>query len=480
MIGVLALVFLVALAALFAFGINGYVLLVRRRSWRPPRPADPSTSRWPHVCVQIPIFNERDVVSRVVHAVGALRYPGRLDIQVLDDSTDDTTVFSRRALAAIAREGVEVRHVRRSQRDGFKAGALAHGMTLTEAEMFLILDADFIPDPDFLERVVPLLDDADIGCVQTRWGHINRDHSQFTRAQALGIDVHFFVEQRARAAAGWPVSFNGTGGLWRRRALEDGGGWSADTLTEDLDLSYRVWLRGWRIRYTDDIVCPAEIPETMLAFKAQQRRWACGSTATARKLLGPIWRASGSLGAKVQATLHLTHYAVHPLILLTALLAIPLGAVASPSASLWTVLAPLAMATVGPIAMALAAAKEAGLGWRQRLRDVPSIVLLGTGVALSNSMAVFQGLRSKRRAFVRTPKGGATSSYRAREDRLGVAELGSAIACLAIAGWLAHHGIYTMVPFLLLYAAGLGHVGVATLVETRENRAHELALSEEA
>jgi len=478
MITAFIVAYFVVLAALFAYGVNGYVLMLWSRRAQEPTPGP--REHWPHVCVQIPIYNERDVVARVIHAAGALRYRGRLDIQVLDDSTDDTPMFVRNAIADLAGDNITIDHVRRRNREGFKAGALAHGMTLTEAELFLILDADFVPQPDMLERMVPLLDGDDIACVQSRWGHINRDHSAFTRAQALGIDVHFFIEQPARAAASWSVSFNGTGGLWRRAALEDGGGWSADTLTEDLDLSYRVWLRGWTIRYTEHTVCPAEIPETMLPFKAQQRRWACGSTATARKLLGPIWRAPVSLGAKLQATLHLTHYAVHPLILLSAVSAIPLGLLASPGASLWTVLPPLAMATGGPVGMAWLAGKRAGIPWRQRLRDVGSIMLLGTGVALSNSVAVFQGLRSRRRAFVRTPKGGAASSYRVADDRLGSAELGFAVGCLAIAGWLAERGIFTMVPFLLLYAAGLGRVGLASLWETRQNRTEVVPVVEEA
>lgn len=475
---VIGLGYAFVLVPLFLYGLNGYVLLFWRRRWKAPARAQPT--RWPAVTVQIPIYNERDVVSRAIEAAGRLRYAGPLDIQVLDDSTDDTAAIAATAVARLQARGVRATHVRRGHRDGFKAGALAHGMTLSDAELLLILDADFVPDPEFLVRAVPLFCDTDIACVQTRWGHLNRTATGFTRGQALGVDVHFAIEQRARAAANWTVAFNGTGGVWRRTALEDAGGWSADTLTEDLDLSYRAWLRGWRLVYADDIVCPAEIPEQMLAFKAQQRRWACGSTATARKLLGRVWRADVGLGAKLQATFHLTHYAVHPLILLSAALALPFGMIAPPGASLWTLLPALAMATGGPIGMALAAASESEPRRALRLRDVGAVVLIGTGLALSNSIAVLRGLSNKSREFRRTPKGGAESSYRAPPDLLGLAELGCAAACLVLAGWLAHRGIVTMVPFLLLYAAGLGHVGWVTIREIARQRPEAIEVSREA
>ncbi|HTM21127.1 MAG TPA: glycosyltransferase, partial [Kofleriaceae bacterium] len=235
---VIVLGYALVLVPLFVYGINSYVLLWWRRRWREPA-AWSAVGQWPATAVQIPIYNERDVVARVIDAAGRLRYPGSLLVQVLDDSTDDTSELAAAALSRLRERGVAVQHVRRGDRTGYKAGALAHGMTLTDAELFLVLDADFVPGPDFLIDTVPLLVSPDVACVQARWGHLNRERDGFTRAQALGIDVHFAIEQRARAAARWTVAFNGTAGLWRRTALDAAGGWSADTLTEDLDLSYR-------------------------------------------------------------------------------------------------------------------------------------------------------------------------------------------------------------------------------------------------
>lgn len=459
----LAVFYATVLVALFAYGVNGYVLLFYRRRFTAPTAE--ATERWPHVCVQLPVYNERDVVARVLRSAAALRYPGRIEIQLLDDSTDDTVVIASRVIEELAREGVHVEHIHRADREGFKAGALAAGLDRTEAELVLILDADFVPRPDFLERAVGLFTSAKVACVQTRWGHLNRTDAALTAGQALGIDVHFYVEQRARAAAGWPVAFNGSGGLWRREALIDAGGWSADTLTEDLDLSYRAWLRGWKTVYADDIECPAEVPSHMTAFKAQQRRWARGSTATAKKLLGPIWRSGASLGDKLQATLHLTHYTVHPLILASALLVVPLALVAPEHAWWWSFLAPLAMATGGPIAMALAAIGEEPGPSRRRVREIATLMILGTGLALSNTIAVFAGLLFRHGEFERTPKGGVESSYFSASDRLGIAEVLCAVGCLASIVWLLERGIFAMVPFLFLYAAGLGTVGILTLRE---------------
>ena len=459
---VLAVLYAGVLLALFAFGANGYVLLWRRRRYVVPE--RPTPRCWPDVLVQIPVYRERDVAARAVLAAGRLRYPGRFVVQVLDDSDDDTVERVAQAIATLQAEGVTAEHVRREGRAGFKAGALAVGLTRSDAPLVAIFDADFLPPVDFLERAVPVLEDPAVACVQGRWDHLNRDDSALTRAQALGIDVHFAIEQRARAAAGWPVSFNGSAGLWRRAALEDAGGWSADTLTEDLDLAYRAALRGWRIAYADDLPCPGELPPNLAAFKAQQRRWARGSTQVARKLLWPLWRSGLPLGAKVQATLHLLHYCVHPLLLLSAALALPVCLLARPTDALWSVLAPLAMATGGPLAMAVRAGRDRGARGRAIARDAASMMVLGVGLALSNTVAVAAALGRRQGVFERTPKGGLHSSYRLGREVLGPFEVLAGVACLLLGAFNVSRGLPSLVPFLFLYGIGLCIVGLSSLL----------------
>lgn len=467
------------LLLLFAYAANGYVLLLRRRRWSPPTATSPV--EWPSVTVQIPIFNERDVASRVIRAATAMTYPGRMQVQVLDDSDDDTPAIAAAAVESARRSGLDVQHLRRRDRAGFKAGALAEGLARAEGQAILILDADFVPPPDLLIRMVPLLGGDRVACVQGRWDHLNRHASDLTAAQALGIDVHFAIEQRGRAAAGWPVAFNGSVGLWWRAAIHDAGGWSSDTLTEDLDLSYRAWLRGWRTVYAAEVRCPGEIPERLAACKAQQRRWARGSIATARKLLGAIWRSGHPLGARIEATLHLTHYAVHPLILLSIVLALPLGLGTVPPQGPWAVLPVFALATGAPTAMALAAAAERGSSWRGRLRELGSLMLLGIGLCVSSSIAVVEGLAREPGSFERTPKGGGSSSYRAHAGHgLGVAEVLAAASCLALAALFVGRGLPGLSPFLVLYGAGFGRVGIATLREQPAPAARATRLAAES
>ena len=299
------------------YGFNSLVLTwLYLRHRHDPNPASPPPEIWPHVTVQLPIYNEMYTIERLLSAVAGLDYPdGRLEIQVLDDSTDDTRRVAARTVARLRQRGIDVAHVTRRDRADFKAGALAAGMARAKGELVAIFDADFIPPPDFLRRVVPHFADPAIGCVQTRWGHINRDYSFFTRAQALGVDGHFVVEQTARSRAGLFINFNGTAGVWRRACIEDAGGWQGDTITEDLDLSYRAQLRGWRMGYLPHVVVPAELPVQISAFKRQQSRWAQGSIQTVLKMIGPLLRSSQPWRVKLGGVVHLTNYLVHPLML---------------------------------------------------------------------------------------------------------------------------------------------------------------------
>ena len=294
MIGVIAVAILVLTSALlFGFGLN--ILFLSICSLRLPlRPGGPPPHEWggdfPLVCVQVPIYNERYVAERVLDAACALDWPeGRFEVQALDDSDDETVEIVARRLAHWRRQGILVSHVRRGSRAGFKAGALAHGLERTRAELIAVFDADFVPPRDFLRRTLAAFENPRVAFVQARWGHLDEGYSWFTRLEALFIDFHFLVEQAVRSARGYFVNFTGSAGVWRRQAIEDAGGWTANTLTEDLDLSYRAQLRGWKAVYLEDVVVPEELPVSIDAYRSQQSRWATGSFQCAFRLLSPVW-----------------------------------------------------------------------------------------------------------------------------------------------------------------------------------------------
>ncbi|CAI8007128.1 Xyloglucan glycosyltransferase 4 [Geodia barretti] len=279
----------------------------------------------PAVLIQLPVFNERYVVERLIRAVAALDYPrSRLSVQVLDDSTDDTGTIADRVVAECAAAGLDICRIHRTDRRGFKAGALQVGLDASDAPFVVIFDADFVPKPDFLQEALPyLLGDERTGLVQARWDHLNRDYSLLTDVQAILLDGHFMTEHGGRHVSGCFFNFNGTAGIWRRAAIEDAGGWEGDTLTEDLDLSYRAQLRGWRFVFVPEIAAPAELPVSMNAFKAQQRRWAQGSLQTARKLLPQILASPLPLRVRAEAFFHLSSNLAYPLMAVLSLLMAP-------------------------------------------------------------------------------------------------------------------------------------------------------------
>ena len=459
--------YLLLLVAMLTYSAHSLLLvLVHRRMTRPT--TLPQWEEVPHVVVQLPVYNEENVVVRLLDAVAALDWPrDQLTIQLLDDSDDATPTLAAAAIAQMQAAGLRVQHVRRLDRHGFKAGALAHGLTQTDATFCAIFDADFVPPPDFLRCAMGHFADARVAAVQGRWTHLNREWSRLTRAQALAIDGHFAIEQEARFAAGWFLNFNGSAGVWRRSAIVDAGGWSAETLTEDLDLSYRVQLRGWRLVLDRNLTCPAELPTTLAAFKAQQRRWATGSMQTARKLLPAIWRSDASLAARLAATLHLTHYAVHPLSAATALASVPcvlIPGLVAPPGPLWAVLLPFGLTVLGPTTLYLYARRVLGLPVRAGIRDLGLLTVVGVGLTVSNTRAVLQAFQRPLLAFERTPKLGvvrpgdvAQRRYGVAADGLALVELGLACYCLCAAVGLLWAGV---TPFLLLDAAGLGFAAV--------------------
>lgn len=428
----------------------------------------PAPSSLPRVVVQVPVFNERDVARRAILAAGALDWPrDRLLVQVLDDSTDDTRTVCAAAVRDLCGQGIHAEHRHRADREGFKASALAAGLAAADADFVAILDADFVVPPDFLKRGIrPLLNDAGLGFVQGRWEHVNARHNVITRAQAIGLDGHFAIEQAARAWSGLPMHFNGTCGIWRRAAIEAAGGWRADTLTEDVDLSYRAQLAGWRGTYRMDMAVPGELPQTVHAWRGQQFRWAKGSTQVARRLLPGIWRAGWPLRARLAATAHLTHYAVS-LLIVTSLLAGPVALWLLETRP-WWMLAPVAFAIAGGLGASLSVYVHSQRFLRRSrvrrlLGDLPVLVTLGSGLALSNGRGVAEALIGRISPFVRTPKsGGGSGSYRPVQWS-GLPEWTAALWAL----WGHAQGISGLTPLLFLYASGFAWVAWLSTVGER-------------
>jgi cellulose synthase/poly-beta-1,6-N-acetylglucosamine synthase-like glycosyltransferase len=398
------------------YGLNSFFLLYRTLVAGESRgEAQRSLRRWgnqewPRVTVQLPIFNERYVVKRLLETVSELDYPAdKLEIQVLDDSTDGTSEIVRECVEQLKQTTqVKIVHITRKSRTHFKAGALVLGTAQAKGEFLAIFDADFLPQRDFLKLTIPRFQDEKIGCVQCRWGHLNFDHSLLTKLQAIGHDGHFMIEQYAKSKSGFTLNFNGTAGVWRRQCIVEAGDWSGDTLAEDLDLSYRAQLKGWRIDYVRDIVVPAELPLSITAFKKQQARWAKGSMQTFLKLLPQVWDSTKlSNVQKVQATVHLYGYGVHPLMLLNLLVTCCLFLL-TPTREPDVLLVITAVIALGPPLVVMVSQLLLGLPGNVKL--LPSLILLHHGLCLSNTSAVFEAFQGMQGTFERTPKFGDASS----------------------------------------------------------------------
>jgi len=433
----------------------------------------------PPVTIQLPIYNEAHVVERLIAACACLDYPrDRLHVQIIDDSTDETTRLLRQALSAWEGRGAPpVTLLRRPTRSGYKAGALAHGLERVTTPFVAIFDADFIPPPDLLRRAMPYFaTDARLALVQTRWSHLNAEDNLLTRAQALSTDGHFIIEQIARSRGGLPMSMNGSGGVWRVSALCDAGGWSAVTLTEDLDLSYRALLRGWRFTYLPDVAAPGELPPQVQAYKRQQRRWATGMTQNLLRHAIPLLRARRyAPWQRFMGLMHLGQYAVQPLILLTFLLTPPL--IAGGMFARLPNLGPLGAVGLIPPLMMILAQRALYPDWPRRLLFMPVQGVIGVAVVLNNSAGVLDALTGSRasREFKRTPKfsatgaGWASSHYALPADRITLGEL--ALAAYALGGLgIALARLPALAPYFATYAFSFAAFALWNLAQTRRAR----------
>jgi cellulose synthase/poly-beta-1,6-N-acetylglucosamine synthase-like glycosyltransferase len=377
----------------------------------------------PFVTIQLPIFNELYVTERLIDNITKFEYPkDRYEIHVLDDSTDETVDISRRKVEEYKSKGYNIDLITRSDRVGYKAGALKHGMQFAKGEFIAIFDADFLPNADFLRKTIPYFDDKKVGVVQTRWEHINEDYSLITRLQAFQLNVHFTVEQRGRHAGDFLLQFNGTAGVWRRESIDSAGGWEADTLTEDLDLSYRAQLKGWKIVFREDIGSPAELPSEMNGLKSQQFRWMKGGAETAKKMLPTVWKSDISLLKKIHASTHLLGSSIFLCVFIMGVFSVPVLFFINPLHLESDYFGVFLISLISIVFVYYVANVDQEWKEGSKLRLIikfififPVFLALSMGLSLHNSIAVIQGYLGKQSAFIRTPKfniKGLTDSFK--------------------------------------------------------------------
>jgi cellulose synthase/poly-beta-1,6-N-acetylglucosamine synthase-like glycosyltransferase len=470
------------LAIYGAYRVKQVIDFWRYRRIQPTPKANYDEDDLPVITVQLPLFNELYVVERLLAAVTAFDYPReRLEIQVLDDSTDETVSLARATVERYRREGFDIQYIHRDDRTGYKAGALENGLKTAKGQLLAIFDADFVPKPDCLRKLVHFFTDDTVGCAQMRWSHINGSYNLLTRLQTIMLDGHFVVEQTVRNRTGGFFNFNGTAGIWRRRAIELSGGWQHDTLTEDTDLSFRAQLMGWRFVYLLDEDAPAEIPVEINAFKAQQRRWAKGVMQVGLKLYPRIWRAPLPLRVKAEMFFRLTGNISYPLMIVASFLQFPLLLVRYNQGyfNLLVFDAPILFFSTVSVVLFYGSAVwylDREIGRKRRLLHLPLVMAIGIGLAFSNARAVLEALFGVKSEFVRTPKyrveQGTTDAtwkakkYKRKHGWLPLLELSfAAYFCCAVA-YAVHMHLFGTIPFLALFLFGYGYIGTMSLLQT--------------
>ncbi len=476
--------YFIVLTILASYGAHRYWLVYLYYKNKKNKTTTPDAyfdqAKLPRITVQLPIYNEQYVVERLLDSVCRLDYPKeKLDIQLLDDSTDETIEVARLLVDRYAALGNPVVYLHRGNREGFKAGALAEGLKIAKGEYIAIFDADFVPAPDFLMNCIHHFTNPAVGMVQTRWTHINRNYSVLTQVEAILLDGHFVLEHSGRARSGRYFNFNGTAGIWRRRAIDDAGGWEHDTLTEDTDLSYRAQLRGWKFLYLQDVECPAELPVEMTAFKTQQARWAKGLIQVSKKILPQVFASDSTRQQKVEACYHLTANISYPLMIVLSVLLMPAMIIRSYQGwfQMICIDLPLFLASTFSISsFYLVSQKELfPTTWWKSLLYLPLLMALGIGLTVTNTRAVLEALAGKQTAFARTPK------YRveSKKDRVGAKKYRKSLGWVpwielmigsyfALAIWYAiENENYFTIPFLCLFVFGYWVTGLMSLLQGR-------------
>ncbi len=475
--GVLLLTYFLALSVLFGFGIHGLILLYYYHKTLNLEASEmPPPKEWPKVTIQLPIFNELYVVKRLIKSVSEIDYPkDKLEIQVLDDSTDETVKISAALVDKYRERGFDIKYIHRVDRSGFKAGALKNGLEEAKGDFVAIFDADFMPKKEFLKKTVPHFTNEKVGCVQTRWEHLNESYSFLTKAQALALDGHFVIEQQVRNKAGFFINFNGTAGIWRKSAIYDAGNWQADTLTEDLDLSYRAQLNGWKFVFLNNVTSPAELPADINALKTQQFRWTKGAVETAKKMLPKVFKSDLPLKIKLESFVHLTANIVFPFILVVALLNVPLVIIKNQIGGFdeyYTLMSVFVLASISTFLFYLYAQRAIHLDWRSRLLLFPVFMAGSMGFAVNNTKAVFEALLGIKSGFARTPKYKITGQkdnwhkkkYVQRKVNASIIiELALAVYYIFGIGISIYYLEIAAIPFQLMFLLGFGLVGFMSI-----------------
>ncbi len=427
------------------------------------------------VTIQLPLFNELYVVERLISEVCDIDYPkDKLEVQVLDDSTDETVNVAKRVVDEKKKQGFDISYLHRKNRQGYKAGALKDGLKTAKGKYIAIFDADFMPRKNFLKETLPFFNDEKVGMVQTRWEHLNGNYSILTKAQALALDGHFVMEQTVRNKAGFFINFNGTGGVWRKDCIEDAGNWQEDTLTEDLDLSYRAQLNGWKFIFLKDFTSPAELPSELSALKTQQFRWTKGAIETAKKILPVLWKSKVSMRVKLQSTFHLTNNLVFPFILLAAILNVPLVFIKNSGSHelYFAFMSIFVLAFISTFLLYLYSQKDLRADWRKKIVLFPLFMAGSMGLSINNSRAVFEGLLNRKSEFIRTPKFKVVDEKdswigkKYLNSKLGFSEIVETIMAVYCFIGVAS-SIYFLeiaaLPFQLLFFTGFSFVAITSI-----------------